>query len=142
LLGIGGRGGLMLVNMLIFMVTSRLLTPADFGIFAVAQLCIDLASWHGYLVRNHVYTARMHRSPAHVIWRLVLECRRCARLSWAAEFKKAFVILRDSIAGLWFKPDVADLDVRANEATIEYMSPALRCSLNAYEKPWKGGDYK
>ena len=49
-LGIGGRGSLMLVNMLILVVTSRVLTPADFGIFAVALLCIDLAAATSYAV--------------------------------------------------------------------------------------------
>ena len=47
-LGIGGRGSLMLVNMLILVVTSRLLSPVDFGMFAVAQLCIDLAASTSY----------------------------------------------------------------------------------------------
>lgn len=44
LVGIGGRGTLMLVNLLVLLVTSRLLTPSDFGIFAVAQLSVDLAA--------------------------------------------------------------------------------------------------
>ena len=43
-LGVGGRGGLMLVNMAVLVVTSRILTPVQFGTFAIAQLCVDLAS--------------------------------------------------------------------------------------------------
>jgi O-antigen/teichoic acid export membrane protein len=48
MLGIGGRGTLMVVNMFVLVVTSRLLTPADFGIFAIAQLCVDFAAAASY----------------------------------------------------------------------------------------------
>lgn len=47
-LGIGGRGSLMAVNMLVLVWTSRLVSPADFGRFVVAQLFVDLAAAASY----------------------------------------------------------------------------------------------
>ena len=85
--------------------------------------------WHGYLARNHVYTARLHRGRIRVLWRLVLEWRRCVRLAKLGQFRKASVIARGALAGLWFKPDIADFDSRINEEAIEYMSPDLRHAL-------------
>ena len=42
--GIGGRAALMLVNMLVLLVTSRVMAPAEFGRFAIALLSVDLAA--------------------------------------------------------------------------------------------------
>ncbi len=42
--GIGGRASLMLVNMLVLLVTSRVMLPAEFGKFAIAQLSVDLSA--------------------------------------------------------------------------------------------------
>jgi GT2 family glycosyltransferase len=85
--------------------------------------------WHGYLSRNHIYTARMHRGPIRLLWRLILEWRRFVRVVKVGQFRKAFVIARGTLAGLWFKPAAADLDSRIDEEAIEYMSPDLRCAL-------------
>ncbi len=42
--GIGGRASLMFVNMLVLLVTSRVMLPAEFGKFAIAQLAVDLSA--------------------------------------------------------------------------------------------------
>jgi len=47
-LGIGSRGALMAINMLVLMVTSRLIAPPEFGAYAIAQLCVDLAAAFAY----------------------------------------------------------------------------------------------
>ena len=39
---------MMLVNMLVLVVTSRVMSPAAFGTFAIAQLCVDLAAAVSY----------------------------------------------------------------------------------------------
>lgn len=41
--GIGGKAGLILSNLLVLMVLSRLLTPAEFGLYAIAYLFIDFS---------------------------------------------------------------------------------------------------
>ena len=41
--GVGGKAGLILSNLLVLMVLSRLLTPAEFGIYAIAYLFIDFS---------------------------------------------------------------------------------------------------
>jgi O-antigen/teichoic acid export membrane protein len=46
--GIGGRAALMLVNMLVLLVTSRVMLPAEFGRFAIAQLSVDLLAATSY----------------------------------------------------------------------------------------------
>lgn len=50
--GVGAKGTLLASNMLVLMITSRLLTPAQFGVFAAALIVTDLAfalatSWIG-----------------------------------------------------------------------------------------------
>lgn len=42
-LGLGGRSAVMLVNMVVLVITSRLLSPVQFGEFAICQFVIDLA---------------------------------------------------------------------------------------------------
>ncbi len=41
--GVGGKAGLILSNLLVLMVLSRLLTPAEFGLYAIAYLFIDFS---------------------------------------------------------------------------------------------------
>lgn len=42
--GVGGRAALMLVNMIVLLVTSRVMLPAEFGKFAIAQLSVDFVA--------------------------------------------------------------------------------------------------
>lgn len=46
--GIGSRATLMVVNMLVLLVTSRVMLPAEFGKFAIAQLSVDLMAAVSY----------------------------------------------------------------------------------------------
>ena len=39
------------------------------------------------------------------------------------------MIARGALAGLWFKPNVADSDSSINQEAIEYMSPSLQHTL-------------
>ena len=41
--GVGGKAGLIPSNLLVLMVLSRLLTPAEFGLYAIAYLFIDFS---------------------------------------------------------------------------------------------------
>lgn len=41
-MGLGGRGAAMAVNMIVLAITSRLLTPVEFGEFAICQVIVDL----------------------------------------------------------------------------------------------------
>lgn len=41
--GVGGKAGLILSNLLVLMVLSRLLSPAEFGLYAIAYLFIDFS---------------------------------------------------------------------------------------------------
>jgi dTDP-4-dehydrorhamnose reductase len=82
--------------------------------------------WLGYLVRNRIYTARLHRSHITALKRVVSEWRRCVRLVKAAQLSKAFIIARGVLAGFWFKPDASDFDSRINQEAIEYISPSLQ----------------
>jgi PST family polysaccharide transporter len=46
--GVGSRAMLMLVNMIILLVTSRVMLPAEFGKFAIAQLSVDFVAAASY----------------------------------------------------------------------------------------------
>ena len=100
---------------------------------ARTQLVLDLAAetsparigWHRHLVKNHLYTARKHRTMAHVLWRLFLEGRRAAGLLAAGQPRKALPILHGMAEGLWFRPPPADLSPDIDPALVESMNPAL-----------------
>lgn len=46
--GVGGRSALMMTNMLVLLVTSRVMAPDEFGRFAIAQMTVDLAAAASY----------------------------------------------------------------------------------------------
>ena len=46
--GIGSRAALMLVNMVVLLVTSRVMLPVEFGKFAIAQLSVDFMAAASY----------------------------------------------------------------------------------------------
>lgn len=95
----------------------------------VTELDPVRVQWHGHFARNNIYTARLHRGRIRTLWCMVLEWRRCVRLVKIGQFGKAAVIARGALAGLWFKPNVADSDSSINQEAIEYMSPSLQHTL-------------
>lgn len=90
-------------------------------------------SWHRYLTRNQIYTARRHRGFLRTGWRVWLEVRSCLQLLATGRIGHALLIGRGIAEGLFFRPDPSDFDRRFDRAGIEYASPAMRSRFGLFE---------
>lgn len=81
--------------------------------------------YHRYLIRNQIFVARRHLSKLDLFRLAVRHVQTLMRLLRRGNLRKACIVWRGLIAGLWFRPKVesADAPIASLGATVKRVMP-------------------